>query len=130
MLTRTEEQKVLKAPIVMLFGEKKYEVKPLTLTPARLWREKLNEAMAPIADSFQQSSGLVSRGLAQALLQFPEKMLELICAYSPELDRKTIEENATEEQLVTAWSDLMVVAYPFLAPLVMVMRNIQPTQSQ
>lgn len=127
MLTRTDEQKTLKAPIEMVFGLKKYEVKPLTLNPARVWRTKFNEVMSPIADNFQATNGLVSQGLAQALTQFPEKILDLLCAYAPNLDRAEIEESATEEQLVTAWSDLLVVAYPFLAPLVMVMHTIRPT---
>lgn len=127
MLTRTEEQKIQKAPLEMTFGAMKYQVKPLTLNPAREWRVKFNEAMAPIADNFQSTNGLVSRGLAEALTQFPEKILDLICAYAPDLDRSMVEANATEEQLVAAWNDLLVVAYPFLAPLVMVMRVIRPT---
>lgn len=132
-MPRTDEDKLLQAPIVMRFGTKNYPVKPLTLGPARAWREKLNEVMGPLAETFQsgiKEDGAVSQGLAKMLMQFPDKLIELILAYDPQLPKDTIMTDATEEQIIVAWSDLLAVAFPFVAPLVTVMRVIRPTRSQ
>lgn len=127
MTERTHEQKVLQSPVIMTFGTEKYSVKPLTLIPAREWRTKFNEVIGPIADRFQSQNGLVAKGLADALIEFPEKVAELIFAYDATLPKDRIMREATEEQLVAAYNDLMAVAYPFLVPLVMAMKVVRPT---
>ena len=132
-MPRTDEQKLLMSPIVVTFGVKKYEIKPLTLGPARAWRQKLNDVMGPLADHFQttvKDGGAVSRGLAEMLLDFPDKLIELILAYDPQLPKDKIIAEASEEQLIAAWESLLAVAFPFLGPLAVVMKVIRPTQSQ
>lgn len=126
-LARTDEQKVLQSPITMLFGTQKYSVKPLPLIPAREWRVKFNEVIGPIAENFASKGASIPQTLANALNDFPEKIADLIFAYAPDLPKDQIMREATEEQLVVAYEDLMVVAYPFLVPLVMTMRVVRPT---
>jgi len=119
------------APIEMTFGQTKYKVQPLRLGAAREWREQLNDTMAPLAETFQSSivgGGAVSQGLAQMLLQFPDKMLALILAYGPDLPKETIVAEATEEQLITAWNELLAVAFPFVGPLALMLKVIRPTR--
>jgi len=53
-------------------------------------------------------------GLISALVQCPEKLADLLFAYAPSLPKDEILENSTEEQIVTAFSGLVEVAYPFI----------------
>lgn len=130
MQTRTEDQKVLKAPIEVTFGDKKYKIKLLAIEAAREWRVKLNEVLGPIADGWQNTNGLVSRGLADALLAFPDKLAEMIFAYAPDLPRDEVLAAATDEQMSEAFQDVLTVAYPYLTSLVTVIRFIRPTESR
>lgn len=129
-MNRTEEQKVGKLPFELTLGAEKYQVKPLSVNQSRAWRAKLNEVMGPIADAHQQKSGVMSQVLANTLTEFPDKVAELLFAYAPELPREKVMNEASEEQLASAFCDLLVVAYPFLAPLALVVRLIRPTSPQ
>ncbi len=126
---RTEEQKALMQPIEVKFGAKKYPIQPLTMIPARDWRVELATVMGPISDNFQ-STGAVSTGLSQALLQFPDKCAELVFSYAKDLPKEVIVKEATDEQLSEAFLQIMGVAYPYLASLVAVTRVIRPTSQQ
>lgn len=127
---RTEDQKATKAPIQMKFGSKDYEVKPLNILKGQAWRSKLNDVMGPISDQFKGNGTSVQGVLKSALMEFPDKVLELIFAYGPELPKDQIMEEASDEQVATAFSEVMTVAYPYLAPLTMVTKILRPSSSQ
>lgn len=120
-MKRSEEDIISRAPFKVRLGTFDYEVKPLGINPQRKWRELLGQELAPIVATFNQGVTEKSMvgGLAGALTQFPEKLTDLVFAYSPELraQKETIMEEATEEQIAAAFSCIMSVAFPFLAPL-------------
>ena len=119
-MKRTEEQILSKAPIEVTFGEKKYQIKPLTILRQRQWRSKLSEDLKDIVSSFERkdaSSAALATGLTKALLEFPEKLAELVFSYDPSLPKEQILDEATEEQIALAFSAIMAVAFPFLAQL-------------
>jgi hypothetical protein len=125
MEKRTESEILAKAPIKVTLGVKEYKIPVLTVLPARDWRTKLDASMAGLADSFKvvesASANAVANGLTFALIQFPEKVADLVFDYAGEsLPKDEILQNATEEQLGTAFSAIMQVAYPFLPQLAMV----------
>lgn len=129
-MARTEDQMIAKSPIVVKLGEKEYTIPVLTILPSREWRVKLNESMASIVDTFQVSetanADMFSKGLTSALIQFPEKMADLVFAYAGVvLPKDEVLAAATEEQMGTAFSRIMEVAYP-LVPLAMAMKAARP----
>lgn len=119
-MKRTEEQILSKAPIELTFGEKKYQVKPLPILKQREWRARLSSDLKDIVSAFERkdaSSAALADGLTRALLDFPEKLAELVFSYDPSLPREQILAEATEEQIALAFSAIMAVAFPFLAQL-------------
>lgn len=116
---RTEEEILGKLPIEVKLGEKVYKIAPLTILKGMEWRKKLHSDVASVLETFTQPAAAPGFhvGLAAALLQFPEKLIELIFAYAPDLPKDEIMENATEEQIAHAFSRIVQVAYPFLAQL-------------
>jgi hypothetical protein len=121
-MQRTEDQILSKAPIEVIFGSTKYSIPVLTIKDQREWRARVAEQIGEVvsgmdADLSTATLPQLSRGFTTALVAFPDKLAELVFAYDPALPREVIEAEATEEQISAAFSKIMSVAYPFLAPL-------------
>lgn len=131
---RTEDQVLSKAPFTVRLGEKDYSIKLLGIAAQRAWRSKMSQEMQEVVSQFAPTSkaptaGAFSAGLTVALVQFPEKLTELVFAYAPDLPREEIMEAATEEQISIAFSKIVQVAFPFLTHLGMVKTAIQASRS-
>lgn len=121
---RTEEEILAQAPLMVTFGQKQYEIKPLTILKSRSWRKQLVETLGSIIDTFlqtsttlPQTSELLSSGIIGALVQCPEKITDLLFAYAPNLPAQEILENATEDQVIFAFEGVMAMSFPFLGLL-------------
>jgi len=124
MKERTEEQIFSKTPMQVTFGSVMYELKPLPIIKAREWRSLLLTTMkAVVGDmSAEQTPTTFGPALSASLVAFPEKVAELVYAWAPYLPSDKINDEATDEQLAEAYKCIMVMAYPFLAPLVLSMK--------
>lgn len=130
-MARNEAEMISKAPIKIKLGDKDYQIPVLTILPSREWRLKLNEALKPILETFQfdghPDSESMGHSLTVSLIQFPEKMADLIFDYAGDaLSKDEVLAIATEEQIGTAFSRIMEVAYP-LVPLKMALKAAQIT---
>ena len=116
MKLRTEDDAVAQTPLSVKFGKEDYSIPLLTVMPQREWRKKLFAELVPILAVFQFNTEgkTVTDGLTACLLQFPEKLAELVFAYAPALPKDQILDSATEEQLVAAFAAVMGVAFPFV----------------
>lgn len=125
-MERTEEQILSKAPIKVRLGDEEYDIKPLPIMKAREWRSTLVETMRGIVGDMaaEQCRENVGPALTAALCGFPDKVAELVFAWAPQINKEKIMEEATEEQMARAFSAVMVMAYPFLAPLVLVTKVV------
>ncbi len=117
---RTEDDIVTMAPIKAKFGDKIYEIKPLRILAQRQWRSKVVEEVRAIGVILKPDAATMPvfvKGLAFVFLQFPEKIADLVFEYAKDLPRETIEAEATEEQLVRVFSQIVTVAFPFVEEL-------------
>src|SRR5678816_4953706 len=99
MKERTEADMLAMTPLVATFGEAEYFIPILTVIPSREWRLKLNEGLAGIANSFAnafepgsavEASSEISKNLTLQLVEFPEKVADLVFAYAKDLPRDEI----------------------------------------
>lgn len=131
---RTDDEILSKAPIKVRFGATDYEIAPLTLGPARKWREGFTGEMKLILESFQSenSHSAVPPALTAALIAFPEKIGDMVFAYAPNLQeqRETILDESTEEQMAFAFGRIMRLAFPYLAHLGTVTQVLRAKLSQ
>jgi hypothetical protein len=123
MKERSEEDIISKAPILVTLGEQRYPLKPLPILLARKWRSLLTQTMQDIVGSMsaEQTTTNMGPAMTAALVAFPDKVVDLVLAWAPELPKEIIEV-ATEEQFAVAYSAIMVMAYPFLAPLALTVK--------
>jgi hypothetical protein len=120
-MQRTDDDILTRKPLSITLGAKDYEVKILPLGPSRRWRTQLLNTMSAVLASFkaQPTPDNMAPALTAAMLTFPEKLQELVEAYSPEIkaEHEYCEENASDEQLAAAYGKVMAVAFPYLAQL-------------
>jgi hypothetical protein len=122
---RTQDQILSQAPIIVKLGEMEYKLKPLRILKAREWRQMLIDKMTSVTTNLRQETGsdaAFMSGLGYTLLQFPDILLELVVAYSANLDKSKVESEATEEQIAIAFGNIMQVAFPFQGELKAVMQ--------
>lgn len=123
MKERSEDDIVAKSPVDVTLGNASYQIRPLTLIPARKWRALLVKTMNEIVASMSQPEeiGHLGEALTATMIKFPEKLCDLVFSYAPDLDKAKIldeETGATEEQMAAAFSTIMLFAYPFLGQLI------------
>ncbi len=122
-MTRTEEEKVLGAPLRVMLGSTEYPVPLLCIRDAREWRHKLVSVLkrlpeyASLTVTTEQPEQF---GLALGLLLqvAPDDVIDLFFAYARTLDRQSIEVEATEVELAVAMDKVLEVACPLAGSLV------------
>jgi hypothetical protein len=124
MKERTEDDVISKAPILVTLGETQYGLKPLPVLKAREWRSKLAQTMQGIVTpmSAEQSPNTIGPAMTAALVAFPDKVADLVFAWATDLPVDKVLNEASEEQIAVAYSAIMVMAYPFLMPLILTMK--------
>ena len=83
MKERTETEILSCAPIEVTLGKKKYSIPPLAVNPCREWRKEYYLQLAPVIDTLNVKLDAKSmmQGLTASLLQFPEKLINLMFDY-------------------------------------------------
>jgi len=108
---RTEAQKLSRAPLKVKLGDQEYELPILGITRMAEWREKMIATAKEIGEL-----GISVFSLGEAFLAFPEKIMQLVFAYAPNLPKDKIlnpDNGATEEQFALAFSEIESVAFPY-----------------
>jgi hypothetical protein len=107
--------------IVLFFGGEPYEIPDLPARRSREWRHRLVESARELCDVlFKETNGhddVFFAGLGAAYLTFPDKMLEMLLLYAPDLPQAKIKETASDEDIVYAFSEIMRRAFPYLKAL-------------
>ncbi len=117
---RSEDQVVTQAPILVSFGGKEYQIKPLVIKESREWRKKFAAILGDLplfvnaidtTEHFQQ----VINGM---FLDVPDKIVDLIFAYAKDLPREEIEAVATDAEMSVAFECIIEVAFPLARSMV------------
>lgn len=105
------------------FGEKVYQAKVLSHTKASEWREKAIGATQAVVSGMQEpTNGMDASffvGLGKWFIAFPEKMVELMKAYAPDLPWDEILTEATDEEIELNFARICDVGFPSKSPLQM-----------
>jgi hypothetical protein len=88
---RTEDEILSQAPIKVMLGNKEHHIKVLRIAQARAWREKLVNEVNEITKQLRVETGSDESfmgALGFTFLRFPEKMVDLVFSYAPDLPRE------------------------------------------
>lgn len=101
-----------------------YEIQELSIKKARLWRKMLAEPFGEIVAALENAENTELSNLADVgalvqtfsgtLIGSIDILLDLLFAYSPELaaDRERIEDEAVTSEALTAFVEVVKLAYP------------------
>ena len=119
-MARTEEQKVSRAPIVVIFGGTEYKVNILPMSGSRAWREEFAKATYDLPKHALASADKPNefKDAIQALLvSNPDAVIDLFFLYAKDLDRKEIMDIGTDEEMNEAFNQVAKTAFPLAKSL-------------
>lgn len=125
--TRTEDEKILRSPIVVIFGGKEYTIAPLVIRDSRKWRTELTNLIASslaYAQVTSDSPDAFRDALNAMLVTMPDVVIDLLFQYAKDLDREEIEGIATDDEMAKAFGQLVQLAFPLAHSLVGAMENL------
>ncbi|HUT68928.1 MAG TPA: hypothetical protein VMW86_10340 [Dehalococcoidales bacterium] len=126
---RTEEDKLLQAPLVMTFGGKSFNVAPLVIKESRAWRREVIDLLKELpkfAGATTDDADLFQSALNGLLVNMPDKVIDLVFSYCKSLDRDEIESMATDAEVAAAFDKIVAVAFPLVSSIGKVMGNLSP----
>ena len=134
MVNRSEEDILTQAGFDVILGGKKHSVRPLVIRDAREWRRQTVDLVAPlsaIAGTTSDTPDDFGNALRALLVDNPDKVIDLFFLYAKDLKREVIEGIATEEELTTAFREVIAFAFPLakIAPEILT-RLTQPAQKK
>jgi len=132
-MERTEEEKVIQAPISVILGGEQYDVKPLVIRDSRLWRQKVAGMLAPLPGLVSTNSDdpeAFGQALTQLLVDTPDMVVDLFFDYAKELNREEIENVATDAEMRDAFQEIVKYAFPLVEALPATMAQIAPPAAQ
>lgn len=109
----------------LTLGEQEYTVCAPGFVRAKVWKKRLLTEVKPLFDQLSAAPDIQFDSPADLLKLLPladkllidgvDTMLELLLAFSPVLEeaRAYIEENASDKQIVAAFTDVVSLADPF-----------------
>jgi len=113
---RTEDEVIAQAPIEVILGGRKYQVKPLVIRDSREWRKEAGAFQASIsryASIDSDNPEEFEKALTELLISRIDTAIDLFFKYAKDLDREKIEGEATEAEVAKAFEAICKVAFPF-----------------
>jgi hypothetical protein len=110
--------------VTVELGGRPYEIKALPIKASREWREKFNGPLGQVLEIFNMSQiefnnpkdlGKLIGPLKDIVLGSLDFAAEMLFSYSPVLaaDRKRIEAEAYDGEIITALIEVIKLAFPF-----------------
>lgn len=127
MPERTEEQIVFQEGIKVTLGGKEYEIKPLSLKKAREWRKKFGELMTEVSQGANvkpDETEKVAVSINTLINILPDRIIDLFFEYAPYLNKEQIENEATEQEMSKAFSEVISIAFPLARNLAQTLKSI------
>ena len=115
MKERTEEDKIVQAGIDVILGGKTYSIRPLVIRDSREWRKEAIKLIAPLpklASAKIEDAEEFGQILTTMLVTSPDQAIDLFFMYAKDLDRDVIENEATDDEMATAFKAVLEIAFP------------------
>lgn len=126
MSTRTDEERVTRAPLLILLGGEPRPVIPLTIKKSRLWKQELAGLLGQLGgleftlsdDDGKFSMDGIRTAVETMAVAVPEKLEALVLSYlrasDPAISGEWFEETASDQEVTDALMRLIEATFPFL----------------
>ncbi len=120
MQKRTEDQKISRSPIKVVFNGKEYDVVPLVIKESRPWREKVVKLMGSFpkyAKATTDNPEDFEEAMKGLFVAVPDSVVDLFFGYAKGLNRNEIEAIATDTEMAEAFKQVIALAFPLMQSL-------------
>ncbi len=127
MVERTEEDKLVQAPITVILGGKEYSIRPLVIRDSREWRQRFVKVLSSIPYDLKASIDnpeTLGPALSMYLSSKPDDLVDLFFGYAKELNREEIESAANESEIAKAFDEVLKIAFPLSGSLIRALTNL------
>ena len=137
-MNKLTDSDILLKELTLTFGGKEYVIEVLRSRASAKWRKEYFErtrdiSSAMIVDNINDKGELskaIGNALTGAMINFPEKIPELIFSYAPSLPKDEIMEAAYDQEFSRAFSKIYEVAFSsFLGSLGLMLEMQRATAS-
>ena len=106
-MERTEEEIVAQSGIKVILGGEEHFIKPLVIKYSGEWRKKAIPLISNLF-SFAESKDpeVLQTAMQELFLEKTDEMLDCFFMYARDLDRKEIEEIATDGEVIVAFLEV------------------------
>ena len=124
---RTEEEKLVRAPIEVILGGKGFRIAPLVIRESREWRKKVVDLIIPLPNMIKTTMDdpdAFGKVLKDILVTQPDQVIDLFFEYAKDLNREEIENIATDAEMTKAFEEVIKVAFPLAESLPRVVKRL------
>ncbi len=128
-MDRSEEDKLLQSPIIVVLGGKEYQIKPLVIRDSREWRKQVAKALGQLPKYISvttDDADAFSRAMEAMLVEMPDVVADLFFGYAQDLKRDEIEAVATDGELAVAFQEVIKVGFPLVGSLAGILTKPSP----
>ena len=117
---RSEADKITQAPIMVSFGGKQYEIKPLVIKESKEWRKEFAKVLKgmPLFTNAVDTTEHFEQVINGMFLNLPDSVVNLVFVYAKDLPRDEIEAVATDVEMAKAFEAIIEVAFPLARSMV------------
>lgn len=129
-MERTEDDKLCRSPLNVVFGGKTCEIRILPIRESREWRAEFAKALAQIpkwVNVTTDEPADFEKAMNAMLIEVPNLVGDLFFAYAKDLNREEIEGIATDDELAKAFQEIAAFALPLTGSLVQAMTMGTPS---
>ncbi|MCK5236330.1 MAG: hypothetical protein KAR06_05015 [Deltaproteobacteria bacterium] len=113
-MDRTEEEKIVQAGVKVILGGREYFIRPLVIKYSGEWRKKSVLLVSFLIKFSEMDKKLQGDALTEFFTTKTDEILDSFFEYARELDRKEIEEIATDGEILMAFMEVFTA---FVSPL-------------
>jgi hypothetical protein len=124
---RSEEAVLFQDAIEVTLGGKQYSIKLLRIREAREWRKQLATligALPSYANVTTEDPTAFEGAISAMMVTIPDKVTDLFFAYAKDLERESIEAEATDAEVAEAFKKVVAVAFPLARVLTETTENL------
>lgn len=128
-MERTEEDKLVQAPVTVVLGGKEYEIRPLVIKYSLPWAKKMASMLIkiiPMARITTDDAASFTSAISEIMTSSPEQMIDMFFEYARELKRDEIENAATSLEIVKAFEAVLEFERPLFGMALRMIAKAMP----
>jgi len=128
-MDRTDEDKLVQAPVSVKLGGVDYSIPPLPIKYSLPWVKKVSKILMGVVSMENVTSDneeAFADAFGEIMVTRPEQLIELLFEYARDLDKESICEVASSAEIVHAFEEVLSFERPLFGMVIRAFRAATP----